>query len=89
MPASMSTVAPGDTVVSEFQRKRDSRITQYWCSAGVSEIEGHPGFLAASPAFKPLGEARDALRGIGDLRRTLTLAELRSGEIDAGTLDIE
>ncbi|MCF6389781.1 hypothetical protein L2K20_22635 [Mycobacterium sp. MBM] len=89
MATSTSTVAPGETEVSKFQRKREARLGQYWCSAGLSQIDGHPGFLAGSPAFKTLGEAREALRGIGDVRRTLTTAELLSGEIDASTLDIE
>lgn len=89
MAASASTVAPAETEVSKFRRKRDARLRQYWCSAGLSEIDGHPGFLAGSPAFKTLGEAREALRGIGDVRRTLTTVEMLSGEIDASTLDIE
>jgi hypothetical protein len=89
MPGALSTVAADRKPVSVFERKRDARMSQYWCSAGLSEVNGHPGFLAASPAFTHLPEAREAFTGIRDLRFSLTVAELRSGEIDPWSLDID
>lgn len=89
MPAALSTVAADEGPVSPFDRKRDARLAQYWCSAGLSEVDGHAGFLAASPAYTHLPDAREAFTGIRDLRFSLTVAELRAGELDPQTLDIE
>lgn len=88
MAVSPSTIGGDESDLAAFQRKRDARLGRYWCSAGLSELDGHPGFLAGSPAFKILGEAREALRDIADVRCTLATAELLSGEIDARTLRI-
>lgn len=80
---------PAQMKLSEFERKRAARLAQYWCSAGLKPVEGHPGFLSASSAFTQLPDAREAFSDVRDLRKAVTAADLADGEIDSCSMDIE
>lgn len=75
--------------LSEFECKRAARLAQYWCSAGLKPVEGHPGFLSASSAFTQLPDAREGFSDVRDLRKAVTAADLADGEIDSCSMDIE